>query len=617
MGCQAWLKMGANEGDDQVIGKAFRVSAIVLLSLAVLIALLMAVYNAPTPTKPRTDAQVSTPRTVDSVQSREPPLVEFTDVSEQAGIEFTHVNGAYGERFLPETMGSGIAFIDYDNDNDQDLILVNSTYWPWHPRAESEDSTNKVYRNRGNGTFENVTKGSGLDVEQFGMGLAVGDYDGDGFDDVFVTAVGKNRLFRNDSGKRFIEVTQVAGVSGTADDWSTGAAFFDFDRDGDLDLFVCNYVTWSRELDLQVDYRIAGIGRAYGPPTDYGGTNSVLYRNDGDGRFSDVTKTAGIEVNQRGTGSPIGKALAVLPFDFDDDGWLDLIVANDTVANFAFRNLRNGQFEEVGIVAGVAFDNNGAATGAMGIDGMTYNNADGVAVAIGNFANEMTSLFVKQSEDPFSDEAVARGIGPATRQALTFGLFFFDYDLDGRLDLLQANGHLEQEINTVQASQQYRQPAQLFWNCGADCPRQYISVPKDMVGDLASPKVGRSSAYADIDGDGDLDVVITESGGRATLFRNEQQLGHHWIRVKLIAAGKNTSAIGATLELTAGNVRQYRQVMPTRGYLSQVEMPVTFGLGDGTAMEKLVIRWPDGEVEEIRGLAIDRLHVLRQGETNQ
>jgi hypothetical protein len=527
-------------------------------------------------------------------------------VTQAAGIDFVHVNGAYGERLLPETMGGGVAFLDYDQDGRQDLLFVNSSPWPWRggPRT-----TSALYRNRGDGTFADVSEAVGLaDLSLYGMGVAAADLDGDGYPELFLTAVGGNRLLRNVDGGRFEDVTERAGVAGAEDAWGTGAAFLDYDRDGDLDLFVANYVQWSRDIDLSVDYRLTGIGRAYGPPANYRGAHSYLYRNRGDGRFEDVSAAAGIQVVNPATGAPAGKAMAVVPVDVDADGWLDLMVANDTVRNFLFHNRGDGTFEEVGTPAGVAFDNAGMATGAMGVDVAT--DGDELAIAVGNFANEMTSFYVARGGAPqFSDEAIVSGIGPGSRRALSFGVLFLDVDL-GRLDLLQSNGHVEDEINVVQPSQHYEQPAQLFWNCGRACPRRFLHVPTAGTGALSTPVVGRGLAYADYDQDGDLDVVITQVGRRPLLLRNDQDLGHHWLRVQVQGAGHNRDALGAQVALTAGALTQRRTVMPTRSYLSQVELPVTFGLEASAQVERVEVTWPDGSRVTVTEPEVDRVLVV-------
>ena len=537
-----------------------------------------------------------------------PPL-PFTDVTAAAGIDFVHHTGAYGERLLPETMGGGVAFLDYDNDGDQDLLLVDSDVWPWRDARSSTGS--RLYRNRGDGVFDDVSAATGVDAPLYGMGVAVGDYDGDGYIDVYLTAVGRNRLLRNLNGERFADVTEATGVAGAEDAWSTSAAFFDSDGDGDLDLFVCNYVAWSPSIDREVDFRLTGVGRAYGPPTDFPGADSTLYRNDG-GVFVDVSEEAGVQVRHPATGLPVGKALAVRPLDVNGDGHLDLAVANDTVGNFLFVNQGDGRFRERAAQAGFAFDTSGAATGAMGIDAARYANDGRVAVAIGNFANEMSSFYVQRpGESLFSDDAVVAGIGAPSRRALTFGLLFADVDLDGAADLIAANGHVEPEINRVQASQRYAQPAQLFWNCGAACGWRFVAA--DQVGDLATPLVGRGAAYADIDNDGDLDLAITQVGGRPALLRNDQRRGHRWVRLRLVGTAPNRHAIGAVVSVRTGNRTQTRMVMPARSYLAQVELPLTFGLGAARQVDEVTVRWADGGVERWRGLPADRSHTLHAG----
>jgi hypothetical protein len=556
--------------------------------------------------EPLEQVEIALPATQSAAQSEGPPAIPFTDITQAAGIDFVHVNGAYGERLMPETIGSGLAFLDYDRDGDQDLLLINSSYWPGH--AGEGNTRHALYANDGNGHFRNVTEAAGLVFDDYGMGVAVGDYDGDGWSDLYLTNLGPNRLMHN-AGGRFIETTAPAGVGGADNEWSSSGAFFDYDRDGDLDLFVANYVQWSREDDLQIDFRLTGLGRAYGAPTHFHGTHNRLYRNEGNGRFSDVSSPAGILVEENGI--PVGKGLGISVVDYDRDGWLDLVVANDTVRNFLYHNQGDGSFEEVGAFEGIAYDRNGKATGAMGIDSDYFRNDAELGIFIGNFANEMSSLFVTASgQPPFADEAVLEGLGPETRLALTFGVCFFDSDLDGRLDLLQVNGHLEHEINKVQPSQHYAQPPQLFWNCGESCRSRFLRVGED--GDLNQPLVGRGAAYADIDGDGDLDLAISQNGRRAVLLRNDQTDANHWLRVKLRAQGANPDGIGALIELTAGGVTQTRRVMPARSFMSQVELPVTFGLGQSTRIERLDITWPDGSRQQVPVEVVDTLLEISQ-----
>lgn len=541
------------------------------------------------------------------------PVAKFQDVTGAAGVRFTHVNGAAGEKLLPETMGGGCAFFDYDNDGHPDIVLINSSFWPWaHP--DGKLPTHALFHNDGTGKFTDVTPGSGLDFSSYGMGVAVGDFDNDGFVDLFITGVGGNHLLRNLGAGKFQDVTAVAGVGGSTNGWSTSAAFFDYDGDGDLDLFVCNYVQWSRETDLQVDYRLPEIGRAYGPPMSFAGTYPILYRNDGNGKFTDVSAAAGIQIKNKATGLPLAKSLGVSPIDLDNDGWIDLVVANDTVQNFVFHNNHDGTFTEMGGRSGVAYDKFGSTRGAMGIDTGRFHDDDTVAISIGNFANEMTAFYVA-SRDPlfFSDEATDAGIGTPTRTLLTFGVFFFDYDLNGYLDLLTANGHIEPEIQKIHSKQTYAQPPQLFWNSGRKLnDGGFVLVPPEKCGnDLYQPLVGRGSAYADVDGDGDLDVLITQVNGPAHLFRNEQKLGHHWIRARLVGRKSNHDAIGAWLKVRVGNKMFSQQVMPARGYLSQSELPITIGLGDATRIEEAQVLWPDGTRQNVQ-LKVDALSTIQE-----
>lgn len=592
-------------GDDRIVGIAFKWSLVALAVLAALIA--GGVWYA----KQKPGA-VRVGLLGDSVSAErmqaEIPEATFRDITTEAGIQFVHSNGAYGDKLLPETMGSGVAFLDFDSDGDQDLLFVNGTHWPWRAQTNALP-TCALYRNDGTGRFEDVTHGSGLDVSIYGMGVAAGDYDNDGRVDVLLTGVGDNRLFHNEGAGKFGDATAGAGITTRTNDWSTSAAWVDIENDGDLDLFICNYVQWSREIDMEADYRLVGIGRAYGPPMNFPGSFPVLYRNDGGGRFTDVSRQAGVQIK-----NPMAKSLAVAPVDVNGDNFIDLVVANDTVQNFLFTNQGSGKFQEIGARSGIAFDVFGQTRGAMGIDSARFRNDQALGIAIGNFANEPNALYVSQEDSViFADEAITEGVGPASRLLLKFGLFFFDYDLDGRLDVLTANGHLEEEINKIQRSQQYRQPAQLFWNRGAVDGMSFVTVPPEKCGEnLLKPIVGRGSAFGDIDNDGDLDVVMTQVAGPPLLLRNEQKLGHRWLRLKLIGSRTNRDAIGAWIRVRVGNQTLSRQVMPTRSYLSQSELPVTIGLGNATAVDAVEILWPPGRVQKVDKPALNQVVVVRE-----
>lgn len=568
------------------------------------------------------------------------PQFPFVDITEKAGVKFTHTNAATGRKLLPETMGSGCAFFDFDNDGKPDLLLINGRPWPG---SKDPDPTMKLYRNKGDGAFEDVTAKVGLDVPLYGQGVCVGDIDNDGFADVFVAAIGGSKLFRNVGGKRFEDITAVAGVGGgstwpaVSNDeflksekvmpWPSSATFVDYDGDGKLDLFVCQYLTWSPHYDLTSDFTLTGGGRGYGAPKQFEGTKCSLYRNVDGKKFEDVSDHAGVVVTKKeGVGTeardrPSAKALGVIVCDPDNDGWPDLVVANDTVQNFFFHN-RPGPdgtrvFKEEGETIGLALAD-GNARGGMGIDWAEFLPGRR-AVIIANFANEATSFFCQDRPQrlSFSEQALGVGISGPTLSALKFGTFFFDYDLDGRPDFLTNNGHLEPEIERVQRGQKYAQAPQLFWNTGKKSGTFEPVSAADVGTDLFVPLVGRGSAFADIDGDGDLDFVLTANGGPARLFRNDNNLKHHWVRLTLEGDGQrsNRSAIGAVVTLEAGGRTQMQTVAGARGYMSQSEFTLTFGLDDVSTITKVTIRWPGRASETptvLTDLAVDKEHRVKQ-----
>ncbi len=532
------------------------------------------------------------------------PTFEFTDITEIAGIEYVHENGAVGDRLLPETMGGGVALFDFDLDGDLDLLFVDSSTWPDEELETGRTGKSVLYENNGLAQFTDVSA-THLDLSVYGMAPAIGDVNGDGYPDLFVTAVGRNQLFLNQNGERFVNVTESYGVAGDPEAFSSCATFFDYDRDDDLDLFVCNYVGWSVEIDRAVDFQLTGVGRAYGPPTDFPGTTSWLYRNDGHS-FTDVTNEAGIEVVNEQTGELVGKALAISVVDVNRDGWSDLVIANDTVRNFLFINNLDGTFTEKGVEYGLAFDSSGAATGAMGLDVAHYANDERFGVAIGNFANEMSSFYVSSSTASiFSDDAIVLGIGALTRKVLTFGLFFFDVDNDARIDLFSVNGHIEPEITMVQASQSYEQEPQLFWNCGSECVRPFQLVPTQDTS-LGIPSVGRGATFGDLDADGDLDIVLTNVGGKPSILRNELANTNNWLNIRLSYRGSNPNGVGSMIRVTSADIVQTRQVTRTRSYLSQFDASAHFGVGQASNIDKVEVVWPNGEVSTLSDVEINQ-----------
>ncbi len=506
---------------------------------------------------------------------------QFADVTAQAGIHFQHNSGAYGGKLLPETLGSGCAFLDYDADGWPDILLINSMDWPGHKRQRS---TLKLYRNNRNGTFADVTKAAGLDLELYGMGVTVADYDNDGFPDIFISCVGQSRLFHNSGKGTFTDVTQKAGLL-NKQGFSTSALWFDYDRDGLLDLFVCNYVRWSADHDVFCS--LDGKNKSYCTPEAYRGDTCWLLHNRGDGTFEDVTSTSGIFDTS-------SKSLGVAMLDFDQDGWLDLLVANDTQPNKLYRNLRNGKFKDVAVEMGLAFSNEGKARAGMGVDCADFDNSGKPGIVITNFDNEMLGLY-RSNGKSFDDVAMQAGLGPASRNTLGFGCVFFDADLDGRLDLAVANGHIDDTVRNIRGNVGYAQSPQLFLN---QSNAKFLEAAAELGGGFAQSKVGRGLAVADFDRDGDLDLLLTTNNGPAYLYRNDQLAGNRSIRLQLVGTKSNRDAIGATVRLFSNGQVQSRLVRSGSSYLSQSELPLTFGLGKQDEIEKIVVDWPSGKTEE-------------------
>ena len=524
------------------------------------------------------------------------PGFRFTDVTTQVGIQFQHNSGAFGGKFLPETLGSGCAFLDYDRDGWQDILLINGADWPGHKTSRA---TLRLYRNNGNGTFTDVTSRAGLDVELYGMGVAVGDYNNDGFPDILITCVGQSRLFRNTGKGTFVDVTTASGL-GKREGLSTSALWFDYDRDGLLDLFVCNYVKWSPEHDIFCS--LDGKHKSYCTPEAYRGATCWLFHNRGDGTFEDVTAASGIFDSS-------SKSLGVALIDDDRDGWPDLLVANDTQPNKLYRNQHNGTFKDAALEAGLAFSAEGKARAGMGVDVADFENSGTVGVAITNFDNEMIGLY-RGNGKSFEDIAAQAGVGMASKNSLGFGCIFVDINLDGWLDFAVANGHIDETVRNIRGNVGYAQPPQLFLSTGKG---DFHDVAAEVGGGFDQPKVGRGLAYGDFDRDGDLDLLLTTNNGPAYLYRNDQMTANRSIRFRLVGTKSNRDAIGAVVHISAGGLTQSRMVKGGSSYLSQSELPVTFGLEKHDRIDRAVIEWPSGRTEEFANLAAGRSYECTEG----
>ena len=512
-------------------------------------------------------------------------LPRFSEITTESGLNFIHNNGAFGKKYLPETMGSGCAFIDYNQDGWVDIFLVNCKDWQEHKTGKSQ--TPALFQNQKDGTFKDVTTDVGLNVNVYGIGVAVGDYDNDGDDDIYLSCLNDDKLFRNNGNGTFKDVTEEAGITNPG--FGTSCAWFDYNLDGFLDLYIANYVEWTIETDIYCT--LDGKNKSYCIPKSYSGQASMLFRNRGNGTFVDVSRIAGVS-------DPESKSLGVCILDYNADGLPDIFEANDTQPNKLYQNNGDGTFIEVGMLTGVAFNENGVATGAMGVDAGDYDNSGKESLIIGNFSNEMLNLY-KNEGDFFIDDAPIAKIGQSSLLTLTFGCFFFDFDLDGKLDIFTTNGHVETDINLIQSKVSYPQPPHLFRNLDGS---SFTDVIEKVGNDLLKPVVGRGTAYGDIDNDGDPDILVTTSNGPVHLYRNDGGNRHNWLKIKLVGQKSNRNGLGTRIEVISATGTQTRTLRSGSSYCSQSELTVFLGLKNDHVIDKIKVEWQSGNTNILENL---------------
>ncbi len=522
--------------------------------------------------------------------------IHFADITRAAGIHFVHNNGAFGKKYLPETMGPGVAFIDYDNDGWQDIFIVNGTGWPGHP---GHISTPVLYHNNHDGTFTDVTRKAGLAIPMYGMGVTVGDYDNDGYDDLFVTTYGQNHLFHNNRNGTFTDVTKKAGLEGP-DEFGASAAWVDYDRDGHLDLVVANYVQWSPQKDLYCT--MDGKTKSYCTPETYPGTSVRLWRNRGNGTFEDMTRKAGLYDTS-------SKSLGITILDANQDGWPDIAISNDTQPNKFYLNNHNGTFTEQGVPAGVAYSEDGVARAGMGIDAGDYDHSGFPSLLVTNFSNQMIGLFHNEKNGLFGDIGPESEVGRASLLTLGFGCFFFDYNLDGWPDIYVADGHLDPDIERIQQRVRFAEPPHLFKNLDG---KGFEDVAAEMGKEFDAARVARGAAYGDVNNDGAPDIVITTNGGPASLFLNEGTT-HHALRIKLVGTKSNRDGIGSVVYVKSGSLAQKEMLRSGSSYLSASELVLTFGLGSARQADLVEIHWPSGATDRLTNVKADAMVTVKEG----
>ena len=532
--------------------------------------------------------------------AQSPSSVKFIDIAQSAGIDFRHDNAASSEKYLIETMGSGCGWIDYDQDGLLDLYLANGAatrlYKPAHPLRSA------LYRNNGDGTFTDVTVRAGVGAEGlFGMGVAVGDYDNDGYPDLLILGYGRCILYHNNGNGTFTDVTARAGVENLGR-WASSAAWFDYDNDGRLDLVIANYIDWSPDRNFWCGDHGPGM-RSYCHPDDYNGEAPTLYHNNGDGTFTDVSK-------QSGVGLKPGNGLGVVTFDYDNDGWQDIFIANDSMANFLFHNNRDGTFREVGYLAGVAVSADGLPEAGMGTDAADTTGKGRMDLIVIHLDSQLARLYQNMGDGTFDDATLRSGLGYATFHMSGFGARFMDYDNDGAPDIFMANGHVLDNIQRYNASVHYAEPKLMFRNLGRGT---FQNVSEELGRDFQFPRVSRGAAIGDFDNDGDLDILVNNNGERPQLLRNDGGNANHWLEIFLIGTRSNRDAVGARVKLSAGDLVLYEQRKGGMSYQSAQDPRLHFGLGKYSFVDALEVLWPSGAVTKLAKIQADRIIAIEEG----
>ncbi|MDX1970885.1 MAG: CRTAC1 family protein [Planctomycetaceae bacterium] len=598
------------QDDDRRIGQGVALSAFLIIGLVLGGWWWRNIWLAPSPVEPVGNDPLPTyPSISVPPPAQDLPQLPLVDITAPAGLNFIHENGTTAERRLPESMGGGSVAFDFDLDGDQDLLLIHSAI------LTADRSSLVLYANQGDATFRDVTLAAGLHASLVGMGATAVDYDEDGWPDLLVTGIDSARLWRNQGGW-FGEVTSEVFVDGPPSGWSLAACWLDYDRDGDLDLFVGHYLAWSAERDDALNCRWNGIDPSYCDPDLFAGTQPRLYRNLGDGRLRDVTAPSELEVVNADTGQPVAKITSAVATDLNGDGWADVIANGDGAPNLVFLNQRDGRLREVGREWGLAYDRQGLVVRSFGLEVGRIPGQPSPIFAMGRVANAMNALFVKSPEaELWTDHALTAGCGLPSRLVCTWGLRFVDLDLDGRLDLITANGQHQEGLEALQTSQSRAQAPQIYWSRSQSPPKYELLTSRETGTEALLPLAGRGVNGSDFDGDGDPDLLLTANGGPPRLLRNNQTRGHHFVRIELHGRQSPRDPRGALITFPDLDPTVVAEWQPQGGYLTQHEAAIVIGLGERESIHRIEVHWPSGTRQELEALPVDQRLVVIEPDT--